>query len=131
LRLVGDDQRELLSDAVVERYGSEELIQRTGEVPERMTFIVTGRVRLTGVAPDGGEISIATLEEGGFLGQTTLTRQAVLGNARAIGEVTVVHVDRDRIETLVQRNPLLMQEFGRTIAERRAQAREAITAAAE
>lgn len=96
-----------------------------------MTFIVSGRVRLTGVAPDGGEISITTLDEGGFLGQTTLTRQAVLGNARAIGEVTVVHVDRDRIETLVQRNPLLMQEFGHTIAERRAQAREAITAAAE
>ncbi|GLP78250.1 membrane protein [Mycobacterium antarcticum] len=131
LRLGGDDQRELLADAVVERYGAEELLQRSGEVPDRMTFIVSGRVRLTGVAPDGGEISITTLDEGGFLGQTTLTRQAVLGNARAIGEVTVVHVDRDRIETLVQRNPLLMQEFGHTIAERRAQAREAITAAAE
>ena len=131
LWLRGDDQREVVADAVMDRYGADELIQRSGEVPDRMTFIVSGRVRLTGVTPDGGEISIGTLDEGGFLGQSTLTRQPVIGNARAIGEVTVVHVDRERIEVVVQRNPLLLQEFGRAIEDRRAKAREALTAAAE
>jgi hypothetical protein len=32
---------------------------------------------------------------------------------------------------LVQRNPLLLQEFGRTIEERRANARRALTATAD
>jgi hypothetical protein len=32
----------------------------------------------------------------------------------------VVRVQRDAIEKVVQRNPLLLQEFGRSIEERRA-----------
>jgi small-conductance mechanosensitive channel len=131
LRLAADDQPELIPNATLERYGANEVIQRSGEVPDRMTFIVSGRVRLTGAADDGTEISIGTLDEGGFLGQSTLTRQPVIGNARAIDEVTVVHVDRDYIETLVQRNPLLLQEFGRAIEERRANARKVLATAAD
>ncbi len=131
LRLNGDEQRELLPNATLDRYGAAEIIQRAGEVPERMTFIVSGRVRLTGGSDDGAEVTIGTLDEGGFLGQSTLTRQPVIGNAHAVDEVTVVHVDREHIEMLVQRNPLLLQEFGRTIEERRANARKALTAAAD
>jgi hypothetical protein len=62
---------------------------------------------------------------------STLTRQPVIGNAQAIDEVTVVHVDRAHIEMLVQRNPLLLQEFGRTIEERRTHARKALAAPAD
>jgi len=93
-----------------------------------MRFIVSGRVRLTGGADDGSEIPIGTLDEGGYFGQSTLTRQPVIGNAQAVDEVTVVQDDRGHIEMLVQRNPLLLQEFGRTIEERRANARRALTA---
>jgi small-conductance mechanosensitive channel len=131
LRLGVDDQQEVVPNATLERYGAEEVIQRSGVVPERMTFIVSGRVRLTGGTDDGPEIRIGTLDEGGYFGQSTLTRQAVIGNAHAIDEVTVVHVDRAHIEMLVQRNPLLLQEFGRTIEERRAHARKALTAPAD
>ena len=131
LRLAIDDQDAVLPSATLERYGADEVIQRSGVVPDRMTFIVSGRVRLTGGTDDGQEIRIGTLEEGGYFGQSTLTRQAVIGNAQAIDEVTVVHVDRAHIELLVQRNPLLLQEFGRTIEERRAHARKALTAPAE
>ena len=42
-----------------------------------------------------------------------------------------MHVDRDYIETLVQRNPLLLQEFGRAIEERRANARKVLATAAD
>jgi small-conductance mechanosensitive channel len=131
LRLAIDDQDAVLPSAALERYGADEVIQRSGVVPERMTFIVSGRVRLTGGTDDGQEIRIGTLEEGGYFGQSTLTRQPVIGNAQAIDEVTVVHVDRAHIEMLVQRNPLLLQEFGRTIEERRAHARKALTAPTE
>lgn len=128
LRLTLKDQQALVAHATLERYGVDEVIQRAGEVPERMTFIVSGRVRLTAETDDGEDISIGTLEEGGFLGQSTLTRQPVIGFARAIDEVTVVQIDREHIERLVQRNPLLLQEFGRTIEERRSSARRALSA---
>jgi CRP-like cAMP-binding protein len=93
-----------------------------------MTFIVSGRVRLTATTEDGSDISVGTLEVGSFLGQSTLTRQPVIGCAHAIDEVTVVQIGRERIETLVQRNPLLLQEFGRTIEGRRANVRRALAA---
>lgn len=128
LRLGSDDQRDIIPSSTMERYGADEPIQRAGEVPDRMTFIVSGRVRLTGRTDDGDEIPIGLLEEGSFIGQSTLTRQPVIGNAIAVDEVTVVHVDREHIEELVQRNPLLLQEFGRTIEERRTTARKALNA---
>ncbi|GAB5905771.1 hypothetical protein OKHIF_38720 [Mycobacteroides chelonae] len=127
LRIGLDDQQALISHSTVQRYGSDEKIQGSGEVPNHMLFIVAGRVRLTAVGADGAEISVGTLDEGSFLGQSTLTRQPVIGCAYAVGEVTVVQIEREQVETLVHRNPLLMQEFGRTIEERRANVRRAIT----
>lgn len=127
LRIGLDDQQALISHSTVQRYGADEKIQGSGEVPNHMLFIVAGRVRLTAVGADGAEISVGTLDEGSFLGQSTLTRQPVIGCAYAVGEVTVVQIEREQVETLVHRNPLLMQEFGRTIEERRANVRRAIT----
>lgn len=131
LRLSGEDQTELIPNAMLERYGAGEVIQRSGEVPDRMSFIVSGRVRVTGEADDGTQIAISTLDEGGFLGQSTLTRQPVIGSAHAVDEVTVVQVERDYVEKMVQRNPLLLQEFGRAIEDRRASARKALTVTAD
>ena len=133
LQLDPEQQRELAAAATLERYGSDESIQRPGEVPDRMTFIVSGRVQLTTGPEEGsgspiGGSPIGVLDGGGFLGQNTLTRQPVLGYAHAVDEVTVVHVDREHIDMVVQRNPLLLQEFGRIIEERRAAARRALRA---
>ena len=65
-------------------------------------------------------ISVGTLEEGAFLGQTALTRQPVLAGAYALDEVTVLQMDRAHMEELVLRKPLLLQEIGRAIEDRRA-----------
>jgi CRP-like cAMP-binding protein len=45
--------------------------------------------------------------------------------------VTVVRVERDYIEELVARKPLLLQDIGRSIEERRASLRRKLAAAAE
>lgn len=92
-----------------------------------MTFIRSGRVQLSGGTDDEPGPLIGVLDEGGYLGQSTLTRQAVIGYAHALDEVTVVHVDRDHIEMVVQQNPLLLQEFGRVIEDRRTRAQRALS----
>lgn len=84
-----------------------------------MTFIVSGRVQITADASDGTEVPLCVLDEGSFLGQRLLTRQPVIGWAYADDEVTVVQVGRERIEEVVYQNPILLQELGRTIEERR------------
>lgn len=129
LRLTSADQQELLCYARLTRYGTDEALQTAGHVPKRMMFIVAGRVRLTAVAVDGAVIPFRTLEEGDFLGQTTLTREPVSATAYALSEVTVLQIEREHVEELVARKPLLLHDIGRVIEERRANFRQALAAA--
>jgi small-conductance mechanosensitive channel len=130
LRLSQADMEALLPHARLARYGAEEYIQSAGEIPKRMTFIVNGRARLEAGAGDGAVVSVRILEEGEFLGQTALTRERVIASARALDEVTVLQLGRDQIEDLVASKPVLLQDIGRAIDDRRADVRRAISAAA-
>ena len=127
LRLSPADQRELVGHARMMRYGADERVQRVGDVPRGMTFIVSGRIRVTATADDDSVVQIATFDRGSFLGQATLTRQPHLADARALEEVAVLEIGREYIEELVARNPSLLQEFGRVIEERRANVHRALT----
>ncbi|MEU0499126.1 mechanosensitive ion channel family protein [Mycobacterium sp. NPDC006124] len=126
LRLNDDDRESLTPSIRLTRYGADEAIQTPGTVPKRMTFIVSGRVRLVARGTDGEIVPVRTLEEGDFLGASTLTREPVTGGAYALGEVTVLQIERADIEELVARKPLLLQEIGRTIEERDADVRRAL-----
>jgi hypothetical protein len=77
-----------------------------------MTFLIDGSVRLTAAAADGSVIPAAVLSECSFLGLTALTRQSNLGGAHAL------EIDREHLEHLVMRKPLLLHDLGRIIEER-------------
>jgi small-conductance mechanosensitive channel len=115
-----EQQSEMAKRASIERYGSGELILGTGIVPEAMSFVLSGTVLLTVDTGDGSRAEAAALDEGAYIGQSTLVRHPTAGSYVALDEVTLVRVEREAIEKLVQRNPLLLQEFGRSIEERRA-----------
>jgi len=129
LRLNQADHGALLPHARLARYGTDEYIQFAGQVPKRMTFVVNGRARLVATGDDGAIVPVRTLEEGDFLGQTALTREPVAAPAYALEEVTVLQIEREYIEALVARNPLLLQDIGRAIEERRTTVRQALAAA--
>ena len=129
LRLNQTEQDDLLPHARLLRYGTDEYLQTAGQVPTRMSFIVNGRVKLVATDDDGALIPVRTLESGDFLGQTALTREPVTAAAYAIDEVTVLQVRREYVEELVARKPVLLQEIGRAIEERRASLRRALAAA--
>jgi hypothetical protein len=124
-----DDHQELLAHSRITRYGTDEYLQFIGHVPKRLTIIVNGRVRLVVPGRDGAIVPVRTLEDGDFLGQTTLTREPIGTTAYALEEVTVLQIDRDYMEELVRRKPLLLQDIGRRIEERRAGIRKALAAA--
>jgi CRP-like cAMP-binding protein len=116
----------LLPHVTINRYGADELMQAHGEVPTGMSFVVKGRIRMVVNTKDGALIPVGTLYEGDFLGQTTLTREPVVGSAYAVGEVTVLRIDRDTLEKLVFRKPELLQDLSQAIDERRIHVRELI-----
>jgi small-conductance mechanosensitive channel len=119
LRLSLTDQQSLMPHAKMVRYGTDEIVQYAGEVPTAMTFLIEGSIRLTTTTEDGSVIPLSLLEEGSFLGLTTLTRQPSSSGAYALEEVTALEIARQHIEDLVQRTPLLLQELGRIIEDRR------------
>ncbi|MDT5349862.1 MAG: hypothetical protein QOH91_3149 [Mycobacterium sp.] len=124
LRLSADEQRSLQSCARLVRYGADEIVESVGQVPEGMTFLVSGRVQLTAKGDDGSLVPISTLERGSFLGLTALTRQPNLATAYALEEVAALEIDREHLEHLVTREPLLVQNFGRILEERRGKVRQ-------
>ncbi|MBW0011636.1 mechanosensitive ion channel family protein [Mycobacterium sp.] len=124
LRLNAEEQRQLYSCARLVRYGADEIVEYAGEVPTAMTFLVAGSVQLTATADDGSVVPVSTLFEGSFLGLTALTRQPNMGTAYALEEVTALEIDREDIEHLVTREPLLLQNFGRILEERRSKVRQ-------
>ena len=130
LRLTEAEQQELLPNARITRYGADETIQFPGQVPTCLTFIVAGRVRLVARGDNGAMVPVRTVEEGDFIGSTALTREPVTSGAYAVGEVTVLQIDREHMEDLVLRKPLLLQEIGRTIEERDEDVRRALATAA-
>jgi small-conductance mechanosensitive channel len=128
LRLNHTDQQELLPHTKITRYGAEETLQFAGSTPKRMTFLVNGRVRLTVLGEDGSIVPVRILDKGDFIGQTALTREPVRATATALEEVTALQIDREYIENLVLRKPLLLQEIGRAIEDRRDDIRRALAA---
>nr|WP_231995997.1 mechanosensitive ion channel family protein [Mycobacterium sp. 852002-51163_SCH5372311] len=128
LRLSLTDQQSLGSHARIVRYGADEIVEHAGRVPTKMTFLIAGSVRLTGVSQGGSGVALGSLDEGSFLGVTALTRQPNLADARATEEVTALEIDRDHLVQFVMSKPLLLQDLGRTIDERRARVQQAMMA---
>jgi small-conductance mechanosensitive channel len=125
LRLNADEQRSLHTCAKLVRYGADETVEYVGQVPNGMTFLVAGRVQLTATADDGSVVPISTLVEGSFLGLTALTRRPNTASAYALEEVTALEIDREHLEHLVMREPLLLQNFGHILEERQSKVRQA------
>jgi CRP-like cAMP-binding protein len=119
LRLSLADQQMLIPHARMVRYGADETVQFAGEVPTGMTFLIKGSVRRTMTDDDGAMVPLSLLEEGSFLGLSALTRQPSSAGAYALEEVTALEIDREHVEDLVLRTPLLLQELGRIIEDRR------------
>lgn len=129
LRLSHTEQQELLDHGTLSRFGSQEQVQFAGEIPSAMSFIVSGRIQVTVTGEDGSILPVCVLTSGDFIGQATLIHESTVGSAHAIVETTLLRIERTVLEPLMQRNPLLLQEIGRLIEDRRSAARQALASA--
>jgi len=129
LRLSGTDQQLLLPKVHLTRYGAGEILQRNGDLPTGMAFVMAGRVQVTVTDDVGAVIPVRTLQHGDYLGQGALIREAVTADATALEEVLVLQIDRDDIEELVMHKPALLKELGKAIEERRQKVQSALESA--
>jgi small-conductance mechanosensitive channel len=128
LHLSREDARALAPDISLERYGSGETMQRMGEIPTGMSFIVNGRAALTSELTDSaGKISLpfAQLGPGEVFGLAAYTRQRSGASCIAITDVAVIVVPTAIVDQLIRSNRDLAGDIGTASDSRRAQAEAA------
>lgn len=128
LHLAGDDASALEPVVTLQRFAAGETILDTGVVPTAILFVLRGAVSLTIPLADGGQLPVARIEAGDYLGQTALTREALLTSALAVTEVAVLRVPVESLDGLVRARPKLAREFGEVIERRRKQVGDVVRA---
>jgi len=108
-----------------ERYGAGEVIFRKGEVGEKVYIVEHGEVdAIIDDEPGGGERIIATLGAGEGFGEVALvTGHPYLATVRSRTEVTLISVDRQSFQALLNHAPLRRMVEG-IIEERSSRLRE-------
>lgn len=123
LYLTNDEAMKLRQHVVLERYGSGEIIQHIGSVPQGMRFILTGTATFSVIGSDGSEIAVADFGRLDIIGLGTLTRQAVSASVTAANDVAVLLVPNTVLDGLVASTPELALDIGREIDNRGAKTR--------
>lgn len=118
------DVEALAAGMRLERWASGELVQRAGTVPDGLRFLVAGAIAVH-VAAVTGRVRVADLAPGDYFGQSTLTREPILADGTAIGELTTLFVPQAVIDDLVRNRSALARQLGEAIDLRRRQVQEA------
>ena len=114
----------------LERFGTGEVVQYEGSIPDGMRFLRHGRMSLRVTVPGAGSVQLDEILPGDYIGMTTLTKENITPAAIALEEVEVLFAPQSVIEDLVRETPLLARDLGRQLDLRRARQRELIAARA-
>jgi small-conductance mechanosensitive channel/CRP-like cAMP-binding protein len=143
--LEGDAVSELAAAATSQHYGNGEVLVREGDLGDSLFVIEHGRVRVAKTASelDSGDVTLATLGEGGFFGEMSLlTGEPRSATVTSDGGCQVLVIGKQALAPLLERDPELAERLsaavsGRqaetlaTIEDRRHRAREAAAARPE
>lgn len=120
------EEVQALADACeIETYGPGERIEWEGRAPRRMSFIVSGAVRVSAAALDGARLTITDLDAGEIVGITGLTREPALASSEATSVVEVLQVPLDLVDRIVGSKPRVARRLANHVETRRTQIRAA------
>jgi small-conductance mechanosensitive channel len=115
LHLNDDEVARAAATMRIERWSSGERIEHVGQVPSDLRFVLGGQVILDMRTPEGDLVTTGELPPGQILGLAGLTRQRVLADATALGEVELLAAPIELIDELMRSNLALARELGRAL----------------
>jgi uncharacterized membrane protein len=106
--LLDDEEAGILAAQVeVRHFAARQRIYRIGDVDGKAYVVIDGRVQVTTVDDDQQEVLIDEAQHGGIFGfASMLDGVPHMTNAMALEETTCLEVDKNDIETLLQRKPM-------------------------
>jgi small-conductance mechanosensitive channel/CRP-like cAMP-binding protein len=116
------EQSQLAARAALRRFADGEVIVREGETTSSMFLVAQGQVVISARGESSTTRKLAVLDPGAAFGEISLlTGEPRLATARAVGEATLVEIDKATLAPILEANPSLVERLGEVIAERRRQ----------
>ena len=120
------EMRELAHRTTMRTVDRGHVIVRPDESPEIIYVIKEGRVKVSRYSPDGREQILALLEPGDVIGELALVQEPEAVHVEAFEDTLVCGMHREDFLGLIRRQPELMLQVMRALADRLRAAEEEI-----
>ncbi|OGQ23881.1 MAG: hypothetical protein A2138_22075 [Deltaproteobacteria bacterium RBG_16_71_12] len=121
------DRRALLEGSVLVDFDDQQLIVEEGALNDQLFFIKRGEVEVFRRDQAGTSIFINKLGQGQFFGEFSVLRGTPRsGSVRAMGDVSLLKIDRSALLEIFARQPRLLRLFEQTIAARSAEMKDRV-----
>lgn len=112
------DLQNLTADRNTNHYSRKQLIYSEGNHPNRLYFIVKGKVKTFKTNENGKELVTDLFHEGDFVGHTALLERSVYKDtAEALEETELAIIPREDFDELIDRNPKVARKFIQLLAK--------------
>ncbi len=120
------EMQELVRRTTMRTVGRGHVVVHPDESPEIIYVIKEGRVKVSRYSPDGREQILALLEPGDVIGELALVQEPEAVHVEAFEDTLVCGMHREDFLGLIRRQPELMLQVMRALADRLRAAEEEI-----
>ena len=109
---------DLVENSAINFYKKKRLIYDEGNHPLKLYYIQKGKVKTFKTNEDGKELTVGLFGEGDFVGYTSILEGTVYKEtSEVIEDATLVIIDREEFEKLLQSNKEVAQKFMQLLAQ--------------
>lgn len=114
----GKDLQSLTEDGNTNKYGKKQIIYSEGNYPNRLYYVIKGKVKVFRANDDGKELVTGLLADGDFLGYVAMLEGTVYkDSASTLEETELAIIPREDFDKLVNNNKEVAQKFIRLLAK--------------
>jgi CRP/FNR family transcriptional regulator, cyclic AMP receptor protein len=113
-----DAVKDFIEGRNINTYKKKQLIYSEGNHPNRLYFIIKGKVKVYKINDDGKELVTDLFSTGDFLGYVALMEEAPYKDtAKALEDTELAVIPKEDFDELINKNPQVMKNFVQLLAK--------------